>query len=140
MISTRLASRSLAVLRIVACFVLFQHGLQKLFGLLGGAGGAPGQSSWAAGNPMMGTIGILETVGSILVALGLFTRPVAFLLSGEMAFAYFMRHAGKDFWPVINRGEPAVLLCFIFLMIAASGPGAWALDSSRASWPESVDQ
>ena len=73
---------------------------------------------------------MLEVVGGVLVALGLFTRPVAFLLTGQMAVAYFMAHAPQGMWPVLNRGEPAVLYCFIFLLLAAAGPGAYSLDAA----------
>jgi putative oxidoreductase len=77
---------------------------------------------------LMGLAGSLELVGGFLVLIGLFTQPVAFILSGEMAFAYFMAHAPNGFWPALNHGEPAVLFCFIFLYLAAAGGGNWAVD------------
>jgi putative oxidoreductase len=126
--SSRYAPYLLAILRIVAGIILIQHGLQKEIGVLGGAGGNPGQSSWDAHNTLMGCVGILETGGSILLFLGLLTRPIAFVLSGEMAVAYWWRHFPRGTWPVVNRGEPAVLLCFIFLFLAAAGAGAWSID------------
>ena len=76
-----------------------------------------------------GVAGILEVFGGMALVLGLLTRPVAFLLSGEMAFAYFLKHAPRDFWPVVNRGEVPVLLCFVFLYLAFAGGGAWSLDA-----------
>jgi putative oxidoreductase len=75
--------------------------------------------------------GVLETFGGLLLLLGLFTRPVAFVLAGEMAVAYFMAHAPRGFFPLLNKGEPAVLYCFLFLYLAATGPGPWSLDALR---------
>ena len=75
--------------------------------------------------------GVIELVAGVLIALGLFTRSAAFIASGEMAVAYFMGHASKGFWPVANMGEGAILFCFIFLYLAASGPGAWSIDEAR---------
>ena len=80
---------------------------------------------------LVGVAGILELVGGVLLLLGLFTRPVAFVLCGEMAFAYFIGHAPKGFWPATNGGGMAILYCWLFLYIAAQGPGAWALDNLR---------
>ena len=91
-----------------------------LFGALGGQAVQPGSLAFAAG--------VLEGVGGLLVMLGLFTRPVAFLLSGQMAVAYFMAHAPKGFWPILNRGELAALYCFVFLYLSAAGPGPLSLD------------
>jgi putative oxidoreductase len=113
-------------LRVVAAFVLMQHGAQKLFGVLGGVGPNGGTVQLAS---LMGLAGVLEFFVALLVLLGLFTRPAAFLLSGEMAAAYFMAHFSKSFWPVLNRGEPAVLLCFAFLLFAAFGGGPYSLDA-----------
>jgi putative oxidoreductase len=79
----------------------------------------------------MGLAGVLETFGGLLILLGLFTRPVAFVLAGEMAVAYFMAHAPRGFFPLLNKGEPAVLYCFVFLYLAAVGPGPWSLDALR---------
>jgi putative oxidoreductase len=117
---------TLALLRIMSGLLFTQHGFQHVFGMLGGYMNTPGRAaetfsrSWVAG--------VLELVGGPLLALGLFTRPAAFLLSGTMAFAYFLVHAPRGFWPILNRGEVPVLFCFIFLHLAAAGPGAWSLD------------
>ena len=114
-----------SLLRIVAGLLFAQHGAQKLFGWLGGQQVESVMS-------MMGIAGILEFFGGILIILGLFTRPVAFVLSGEMAVAYFMAHFPQGFWPAQNRGEPAVLFCFIFLYFAATGAGRWSIDEAIA--------
>ncbi len=117
------APRMLAVLRIVTALLFMEHGLMKFFGfpapLPGGGGSLPLLFQVAA---------CLETFGPPLLVLGLFTRPVAFLLSGEMAVAYFMAHAPHSFWPIVNSGEPPVLYCFIFLYLVFAGPGALSLD------------
>lgn len=120
------ASRLLSVLRIVAAFLFMAHGAQKLFGF-------PPTFQMNAGSlpPLILAAGVLEFVGGGLLLLGLFTRLVAFLLSGQMAVAYFMSHAPKGFWPVLNGGELAVLYCFLFLYLAAAGGGAWSLDNLR---------
>ena len=118
--------RMLSVLRMVSAFLFMAHGSQKLFGFPGGGGGAsPPIAS------LIGAAGVLELFGGLLLLFGLFTRPVAFLLSGEMAFAYFMRHAPGGFWPLLNRGELAVLYCFLFLYFACAGGGPWGLDAMR---------
>lgn len=106
-----------SLLRIVAALLFAEHGLQKLFGWLGGHSAMARMWSehWVAG--------ILETVGGVMLALGLFTRPVAFLLCGEMAVAYFQAHFPHGFWPIRNGGEPAVLYCFIFLYLCIAGGG-----------------
>jgi putative oxidoreductase len=121
------AGRLLSLLRIVSGFLFMAHGTQKLF-------------AWPADEPratepllsLMGVAGLLETFGGLLLVLGLFTRPVAFLLAGEMAVAYFMAHAPRGFWPILNRGEVPVLFCFVFLYLAAAGGGPWSLDERRA--------
>ncbi|HVF54877.1 MAG TPA: DoxX family protein [Pyrinomonadaceae bacterium] len=120
---TTWASRLLSVLRIITGFLFMAHGGQKLFGFPAPmpGGGAPLMS-------LVGVAGILEFFGGLLILLGLFTRPVAFILSGLMAVAYFMGHAPGGFWPLVNKGETAVLYCFIFLYLAAAGGGAWSLD------------
>ena len=110
------------LLRIMAGLLFMQHGAQKLFGWLDGR-----QVSEIAS--VSGVAGILEFFGGALIALGLLTRPVAFILSGEMAVAYFWRHLPGGFWPILNRGELAALFCFIFLFFAAHGPGTWSLDA-----------
>ena len=114
-----------SVLRIVAGLLFALHGFQKVFGMFGGFGGhgAPARmwsEFWVAG--------LLETPGGVLIALGLFTRPVAFLLCGEMAVAYFHAHFPHGFWPIKNGGELAVLYCFIYLYLFAAGPGPISLD------------
>jgi putative oxidoreductase len=117
--------RLLSVLRIVVGFLYLSHGMQKLL-------------SYPAPFPrpvelfsLMGLAGTLELFGGALVLVGLFTRPVAFILSGEMAFAYFMAHAPKSFWPLLNGGDAAVLFCFVFLYLAAAGGGPWSVDRLR---------
>ena len=118
--------RLLSLLRIMAAFVLMAHGTQKLF-------------SFPSSEPqptvplfsLFGLAGVLETFGGLFLLLGLFTRPLAFVLSGEMATAYFMAHAPRGFWPILNRGEVPVLLCFIFLYLAAAGGGVWSVDAWR---------
>jgi len=116
--------RLLSVLRIVAGFLFMQHGAQKLFGFLGGIPG---------GTPQLLTLpwitGVLEFFGGLLLLLGLFTRPIAFILSGMMAVAYFKVHARQGFWPLQNRGELAAFYCFVFLYLSAAGGGPWSLDS-----------
>lgn len=115
------APHILSVLRIVTALTFLTHGTMKLL-------------SWPAKFPfplttLTTTAGVLEIVGGILLAIGLFSRPVAFVLSGLMAFAYFLGHAGRGFFPVLNGGEAALLFCFIFLYIAAAGPGPWSVDA-----------
>jgi putative oxidoreductase len=116
---------ALNLLRVAAGFLFFQHGAQKLFGILGRE--APVEFF-----TLMGLAGILETVGGVLLVLGLFTRPVAFILSGQMAWAYFSSHAPGGFWPIVNRGELAALYSFVFLYIAARGGGAFGIDGVLA--------
>jgi putative oxidoreductase len=113
----------LAVLRIMTALLLLSAGL-VLVGFPAGA--QPGQMPIMS---LLGVAAILEVVGGILLILGLFTRPVAFVLSGEMAVAYWMVHAPKSFFPILNQGAPAILFCFIFLYLVAAGPGAVSIDS-----------
>jgi putative oxidoreductase len=117
--------RVLSVLRIIIGFLYLCHGMQKMFGfpLLPGAPVVPYELM-----TLRGASGILETFGGGLILLGLFTRPVAFLLSGHMAFAYFIGHAPANFWPILNRGELAIMFCFVFLYLSAAGGGPWSLD------------
>jgi len=121
---SRAAQITYLLLRLVAGLLFFLAGGMKMFGWFGGIpGGVP---------PMMSQVGIggiLEVVGGLLIFFGLFTRPTAFILSGEMAVAYFQFHQPHGFWPVQNHGEPAVLLCFIFLFMAAQGGGDYSLDA-----------
>ena len=116
----------LSVLRIVAAFVFIPFGTAKLFAFP--APIMPDGSTVPAAS-LVGVAAILEAFGGLLLLLGLFTRPVAFLLSGEMAFAYFIGHAPMGFWPVLNMGAPAILFCFIWLYVSSAGPGPWSLDA-----------
>jgi putative oxidoreductase len=118
---------ALNLLRIMTGFLFIPHGAQKLFGLFGGFGGEPGGTAPLLS--LMGLAGILECFGGLIILLGLFTRPVAFILSGHMAAAYFIAHAPKGFWPLLNRGELAALYCFVFLFLAAAGGGQFSLDA-----------
>jgi putative oxidoreductase len=117
----------LSALRIVAAFLIMQFGTAKLFALPAAVLPGGGTASLAS---LPGVAGILETFGGALLLLGLFTRPVAFLLSGEMAFAYFIGHAPRGFWPVLNNGHPVVMFCFVWLYLSAAGAGPWSLDAS----------
>lgn len=120
-----MASYLQSVLRIVAAFMFLQAGTMKLFGwpaAMPGGGSVPIMSQMWIG-------AVLELVGGGLLVLGLVTRPVAFVLAGEMAVAYFQFHAPQGFWPIVNQGQPAVLYCFIWLFFSAAGGGAWSLDA-----------
>src|SRR5678815_441181 len=121
--------RVLSIMRIVIGLLFLQHGSQKLFGIPG-SGQQPPNFSWLS---LMGVAGVLEFFGGLLILVGLFTRPVAFILSGQMAVAYFMAHAkqGSPLSPMLNGGEPAVLYCFVFLFLAAAGAGPWSVDAAR---------
>jgi putative oxidoreductase len=114
-----------ALLRVVAGLMFMQHGAQKLFGWLKPADAPQGTVELMS---QMGLAGVLEFFGGLLIVLGLFTRPVAFILAGQMAFAYFMAHAPQGPFPILNGGEPAVLFCFIFLYFSARGGGRYSLD------------
>lgn len=114
------------LLRVVAGFLFLQTGGLILFGWFGGM---PGQPSTPPLLSQTGIGGVLEFFGGILIVLGLLTRPVAFVLSGMMAVAYWQFHAPQGGWPVQNQGMPAVLFCFIFLYMAAQGAGDWSLDA-----------
>ena len=109
-----------AVLRVVAGLMFAMHGAQKLLGAFGGR---------KATAPLFMVGGVIELVGGLLIAVGLFTSLAAFLASGEMAVAYFMAHAPQGLWPIVNKGELAVLYCFLFLYMAARGSGAYSLDA-----------
>ena len=115
--------RFLSVLRIITGFIFVPHGMQKLFGLP-----APAAKGTVEVFSLMGLAGTIEIVGGLLLLFGLFTRPAAFVLSGFSAAAYFMVHAPQGFWPLLNRGDLAVILCFLCLYLAAAGPGPWSLD------------
>ena len=120
--------RMLSVLRILAAVLFIEHGTQKLFGFptrMGGAAEGPALLSmlwWAA---------VLELGGGLLLLAGLFTRPVALLLSGEMAAAYWIAHAPRSPFPALNGGDAAILFCFVFLYLAVAGGGAWSVDAGR---------
>jgi putative oxidoreductase len=116
---------ALTLLRIIAGFLFMPHGAQKLFGWLGGMGGTGASASFP---DLIWVAGVLEFLGGLCILLGVWTRPVAFLLSGEMAVAYFMGHASRGFWPLLNRGELAVLYCFVFLFLATAGGGPFTVD------------
>ena len=122
------SQRLLSVLRIVTAFLFMAHGANKLFGFL-----APPPAVQLYS--FMGLGGVLEFFGGLAVLIGLFTRPVAFILSGQMAVAYFMFHAPNGFWPLQNKGDLAVLFTFIFLYLAIAGGGAWSLDRLRRRRP-----
>ncbi|MGO9173084.1 MAG: DoxX family protein [Rhodomicrobium sp.] len=121
----RWAPQLLSVLRIVAALIFIEHGTQKFFGFPAApANGFPAFLS------LLWWQGAIELAGGILLLLGLFTRAVAFVLAGDMAFAYWMVHAPKNFYPALNGGDAAILYCFVFLYIACAGGGAWSLDRS----------
>jgi len=109
---------------MVAAFLFIAHGTQKLFGFPAPLPGGP-----VAIGSLFGAAGIIEAVGGTLLLVGLFTRPVAFVLAGEMAAAYFKAHVPGGFWPLVNGGELAVLYCFTFLFFASAGGGRWSLDA-----------
>ncbi|BAV46290.1 hypothetical protein MesoLj113a_36150 [Mesorhizobium sp. 113-1-2] len=119
---SRYRPQALGVLRIMTALQFVEHGSQKLFNF-------PISAEPHALNGLTATAGILEFAGGILLALGLFTRPVAFLLAGEMAIAYFMAHYPRDFFPANNGGDAAISFCFIFLYLVFAGAGAFALDN-----------
>ncbi len=123
--TARFAPQMLSVLRIVSALIFMAHGTQKILGF-------PASSM----NPAMFSLpwiaGVLELVGGALLLIGLFSRPVAFVLSGEMAFAYFIGHAPKSLYPALNGGDAAILYCFVFLYIFFAGPGPWSVDAQRA--------
>jgi putative oxidoreductase len=126
------APRMLSILRIVAALIFMVHGMMKLFGF------PPGDRPQPELFSLLGLAGVLEFFGGILLVLGLFTRPVAFILSGEMAFAYWMAHAPQHFFPAVNGGDAAILYCFVFLYLAVAGGGAWSLDNARGEHRHSL--
>ena len=125
-----LAPYLLSILRIVAAFMFIQPGTMKLFAF---PAGVPPDGGTVPLMTQAGIGGLLEVVGGALLLVGLFTRPVAFILAGEMAVAYFQFHFPQSFWTVINGGQPAVLFCFIWLFISAAGPGPWSIDAWRSN-------
>lgn len=122
------APRLYAIFRIVLALLFLSHGLVKLFGFPAGA--APGQVPLLS---LFGLAAVLELVGGLALLVGLFTRPIAFVLAGEMAVAYFMVHAPQGFFPVLNGGELAILYTFAFLFLAAAGSGPWSIDAKRGA-------
>jgi putative oxidoreductase len=116
----------LSILRIMSGLLLLQHGTAKVLHFPAGA--APPNFVW---NSMSGFAGMIELAGGVLLVLGLFTRPAAFIISGMAAVAYFYAHAPQGFFPILNKGELAVLYCFVFLYIAAAGGGPWSIDEVR---------
>ena len=130
-LTARWSSRApyvLSILRIIAAFLFVQYGSTKLFAYPAAVMPGGGTASLTS---LAGVAGALELAGGAFLLVGLFTRPVAFLLSGEMAVAYFMGHAAQGFWPVLNGGAPAVFFAFLWLYISAAGPGPWSIDALR---------
>ena len=117
--------RVLSILRIVVGLLFMEHGLAKLFGF-------PTAALHPAMFQLLWFAGVIEALGGLLLALGLFTSPVAFIMSGEMAVAYFYSHAARNFFPMINGGDAAILYCFIFFYIFVAGGGAWCMDRLRS--------
>ena len=117
--------RVLSVLRIIAGLMIIQHGMAKLIGF-------PAVATFANLNPLslLGAAGFLELIGGALLIIGLLTRPAAFILSGEMAVAYFMVHAPRGFYPLLNGGTLAIMYCFAFLYLSTAGAGPWSLDTA----------
>jgi putative oxidoreductase len=126
-ITTIWGPRALSLLRIVSGLLLLQYGTAKLLGWP--AVEMFKNLTWSS---LFGIAGLFELIGGILLVLGLFTRPVAFILSGEMAAAYFIEHFPRSFFPVLNHGDLAVSLCFTFFYLALAGGGPWSLDATRA--------
>ena len=114
----------LAILRIVTGLLFLEHGLSKFFGF-------PVPFPVQPLPPLLVAAGVIECVAGVLVTLGLFTRLAAFIAAGEMAVAYWMMHFPQGFWPLANKGEGAILFCFIFLYLAAAGAGVWSIDAAR---------
>ena len=115
----------LSLMRVIIGFTFSCHGAQKLLGLFGGMGGHGAKATFGS-MPWIG--GVLELIGGLLILFGLFARPVAFILCGEMAVAYFTVHARRGFWPILNGGELAIVYCFLFLYLFAAGAGPVSLD------------
>src|SRR6266446_3941239 len=120
------APRMLSVLRIMTGLLFLEHGTQKLFGF------PPPPNPGPALLSLLGVQGNSQLVGGLLILVGLLTRPVAFILAGDMAVAYFLRHAPRDFFPLLNGGQLAILFCFVFLYLFVTGGGAWSVDQQRA--------
>ena len=118
----------LSIMRIMAALLFIEPGSAKLFAFPVAIMTGGGTAAIAS---LPGIAGILEVFGGLCLLLGFFTRPVAFVLSGEMAVAYFIGHAPHGFWPIVNHGELAILFCFVWLFLAAAGPGPWSIDATR---------
>lgn len=125
-IEGRWAGEALSLLRIVAALLFLLHGSSKLFGF------PPFPMDLPQPGSLLWIGAILELIGGLMLLFGLFSRPAAFILSGEMAVAYWMFHAPQSTFPSVNQGEPAILFCFVFLLIAAAGPGPWSIDAQRS--------
>ena len=125
---SRFQPQLLAILRVVVGLLFLEHGLSKFFGF-------PVPFPVHPLPTLLLVAGVIELIGGLLVTLGLFTRLAAFICSGEMAVAYWMQHFPKSPWPVANMGEAAILFCFVFLYLAAAGPGAWSVDHMRMRAP-----
>ena len=134
-IVTRAAPYLYALLRIIGALLYACHGAQKVLGLFGGV-----QGGTVPLLSLMGLAGLIELGAGLLIAGGVLTRPAAFLASGEMAFAYWLAHAPQGFWPIQNRGEVAVLNCFLFLYIMSRGAGPWSLASLFHRQPRTVPE
>jgi len=124
-IEGRWAGEALSLLRIVAALLFLLHGTSKLFGF------PPFPMDLPQPGTLLWIAAVLELVGGLLLLFGLLSRPVAFVLSGEMAVAYWMIHAPQSTFPSVNQGEPSIQFCFVFLLIAAAGPGPWSIDATR---------
>lgn len=124
-LTTTWTPRGLSVLRIMSALLFMEHGTLKLLGFP--ASDKPAPELLTLG----GIAGVFELFGGALLMLGLFTRPVAFVLSGVMAFAYFIAHAPRSFFPVLNGGDAAILYCFVFLYFVFAGGGSWSIDAFR---------
>jgi putative oxidoreductase len=121
--------RMLSILRIMVGLLYLEHGLSKIFNFPP----QPTPRAYVLMTLVPGLAGLLESIGGALLTVGLFTRTVAFILSGEMAFAYFMSHAPRNFFPILNGGDAAILYCFVFLYLFFAGGGEWSLDRLRSS-------
>jgi putative oxidoreductase len=119
----------LAVMRIIVALLFMEHGTQKLFGFPPSAHPGPALVS------LLGVQGVIEMLGGLLLVVGLWTRPVAFILAGDMAVAYFMAHFPRSFFPILNGGDAAVLYCFVFLYLCCAGAGPWSIDNAPRTLP-----
>ena len=122
--------RALSALRVMAALLFMEHGLMKLIHFPAAQPGAPDPLP-----PLLLVAALLEVVGGAHILIGLFTRPFAFVLSGQMAVAYFLAHGSKGFWPALNGGEGAILFCFVFLYLTFQGGGEWSIDAQVRKRP-----